>query len=97
MVIRKVSVILAKVLLQYTYRVDRHSLKRDPKTNAFNSADLANLIQNATEASASAFKARGIPEVLRVVEVMGIEQARRWGTCTVSSSNSALKLRRGGG
>lgn len=92
MVIRKVSVILVTVLFQHTQRDNRHSLKRDPKTNAFNSGDLANLLQSATAASASAFKARGIPEVLRVVEVMGIEQARRWGTCTVSDFVFALKL-----
>ena len=38
----------------------------------------------ATEAPASAFKARGTPEVLRIVEIMGIMQARSWGTCSVS-------------
>lgn len=40
---------------------------------------------NATEDHAGAFKARGIPEVMRIVEIMGIEQARQWGTCTVRS------------
>ena len=64
------------------------SLDRDPKTGGFKSADLANILHSATEASASAFKARGIPEVLRVVEIMGIEQARKWGTCTVSGFRS---------
>lgn len=47
-------------------------------------AALAKILHEATAASASAFKARGIPEALRVVEVMGIEQARKWGTCSVS-------------
>ena len=64
------------------------SLDRDPKTGGFKSADLANILHSATEAGASAFKARGIPEVLRVVEIMGIEQARKWGTCTVSGFQS---------
>lgn len=50
------------------------------------SADLANILHLATETSASAFKARGIPEALKVVELMGIEQARAWGTCSVSNS-----------
>ena len=47
--------------------------------------DLANILHNATETSASAFKARGIPSVLRVIEVLGIEQARSWGVCSVRS------------
>ena len=64
------------------------SLDRDPKTGGFKSTDLANILHSATEASASALKARGIPEVLRVVEIMGIEQARKWGTCTVSGFQS---------
>ena len=47
---------------------------------------LAKILQDATEASASAFKARGIPEALRVVELLGIEQSRKWGACTVCPS-----------
>ena len=31
-----------------------------------------------TESAACAFKARGIPTVLRVIEIMGIEQGRAW-------------------
>lgn len=58
-------------------------LARDPETGGFNDSDLAAIMFKATEARASAFKARGVPEVLRVVEIMGIEQARRWGTGTV--------------
>jgi len=50
----------------------------------FRDADLARILQNATEASAGAFKARGTPEVLRVVELLSIEQGRVWGVCTVS-------------
>lgn len=44
---------------------------------------LAKILQDATESYASAFKARGIPEALRVVEMMSIEQGRKWGTCSV--------------
>ena len=58
-------------------------LARDPETGRFNDADLAAIMFKATESRAGAFKARGIPEVLRVVEIMGIEQARRWGAGTV--------------
>ena len=65
----------------YTY-VRLHRIKRD-ESGRFNDADIARILQDATEAPASAFKARGIPEVLRVVELLGIEQGRAWGTCTV--------------
>jgi linoleate 10R-lipoxygenase len=57
-------------------------LKRG-KDGRFNDRDLAEILQNATERPAGAFGARGVPEVLRVIEVLGIEQARSWGTCSV--------------
>ena len=47
-------------------------------------ADLAKILLDATEAPAGAFKARGIPDVLRVIEILGILQSRSWGTCSVS-------------
>ncbi|THH03822.1 hypothetical protein EW145_g5979 [Phellinidium pouzarii] len=72
--------------------LDGTPLVRDA-TGAFRSADLAALLQAATEASASALKARGIPEVLRVVEVMGIEQARQWGTCTMNEFRKFMGLK----
>ena len=58
-------------------------LKRSTENGRFDAGALAKILQDATDASASAFKARGIPEAMRVVEIMGIEQARRWGACTV--------------
>lgn len=68
----------------YATSLNGETLKRDPKTKLFKDADLAKILHSATEASAGAFRARGIPEALRVVEVMGIEQARSWGVCSVS-------------
>lgn len=46
-------------------------------------ADLAKILHDATETPAGAFKARGIPEALRMVEIMTIQTARSWGTCSV--------------
>lgn len=57
-------------------------LRRTP-SGSFNDADLAQSLYNAIEWRAAAFKARGVPETLRVVELMNIEKARKWGTCTV--------------
>jgi hypothetical protein len=50
----------------------------------FSDADLAKILQDATHASAADFGARGTPEVLRVIELLSIEQGRKWGVCTVS-------------
>ncbi|KAH9475928.1 Linoleate 10R-lipoxygenase [Psilocybe cubensis] len=67
-------------------------LKRG-KDNRFEDADLANVLHNATEARAGAFKARGIPEALRIIEVMGIEQSRSWGTCSLNEFRKFLGLK----
>ncbi len=66
-----------------------HSLCREKSSGRFKDADLAKILQKATAAPASAFKARGSPEVLRVIEVMGIVQGRTWGVCTVRTSMSS--------
>jgi hypothetical protein len=39
--------------------------------------------QGAASSPAGAFRARGTPEVFRVVEILAIEQGRKWGTCSV--------------
>jgi linoleate 10R-lipoxygenase len=57
-------------------------LERDTD-GCFKDSDLANILHNATEARAGAFGARRIPETLRFVEILGIEQARSWGACSV--------------
>lgn len=62
----------------------QHSLTRGPD-GRFKDSDLAKILQDGTEWRAGAFQGRGTPEVLRVIEIMGIEQARGWGTCSVSS------------
>jgi prostaglandin-endoperoxide synthase 2 len=59
----------------------------------FKDEDLANVIVNATEAPASAFKARGTPEVLRIVEILGIMQARRSGACTLNEFRKFMGLK----
>ncbi|KDR70288.1 hypothetical protein GALMADRAFT_255194 [Galerina marginata CBS 339.88] len=69
-----------------------NNLKRDDD-GRFKDADLANILHNATEARAGAFGARGIPETLRVIELMGIEQARTWGTCSLNEFRKFLGLK----
>ncbi|KDR73404.1 hypothetical protein GALMADRAFT_142500 [Galerina marginata CBS 339.88] len=57
------------------------------------SDDLAKIVHIATENPASAFRGRGTPPVLRLVEMMGIEQARQWGLCTMNEFRAFLGLR----
>ena len=52
-------------------------LKRLPNGH-FSDSDLANLLYRATEESAGFFRARGTPVVMKVVDVMGMMQARTW-------------------
>ncbi|KAJ7058676.1 heme peroxidase [Mycena amicta] len=58
-------------------------LKRGPD-GKFSDDAIAKILLDATEAPAGAYRARGTPECLRVIEIMGILQARQWGTCTMN-------------
>ncbi|KAG6810880.1 hypothetical protein H0H92_009972 [Tricholoma furcatifolium] len=59
----------------------------------FNDDDLAQILYAATEEPAGAFRGRGTPPVLRLVEIMGIEQSRAWGVCTMNEFRKFLKLK----
>ena len=52
-------------------------LKRLPNGH-FSDSDLANLLYEATEESAGFFRARGSPVVMKVVDMLGMRQARNW-------------------
>lgn len=69
------------------------SLKRQ-EDGTFRDEDLARVLQDATSTPAAAFKARGSPGVMRLNDVMGIEQARRWGVCSLNDFRKFLGLKR---
>ncbi|KAF8966303.1 linoleate diol synthase [Flammula alnicola] len=60
---------------------------------SFKDDDLANILHNATEHSAGAFRARGTPPVMRLNEVLGIEQSRKWGVCSLNDFRRFLGLK----
>lgn len=66
---------------------------RDPNTKRYADADLAKVLQDATSVPAGAFKARGVPHVMRVIEILGIEQGRKWGCCSLNDFRRFLGLR----
>ncbi|KAJ6589604.1 heme peroxidase [Mycena capillaripes] len=59
----------------------------------FSDHDLATILQDATESPAGAFRARGTPGALRVLEVFSIIQARQWNVCTMNEFRQFLGLK----
>jgi len=59
----------------------------------FSDDDLANILHNATQTPAGAFRGQGSPGVLKIADVLGIEQARQWGLCTMNEFRQFLGLR----
>ncbi|QRV88586.1 heme peroxidase [Ceratobasidium sp. AG-Ba] len=68
-------------------------LQRDPKTGRFHDEDLAQILHDATENVSGAFSARNTPEVMKMVEILGIEQARKWGVCTLNEFRKFIGLK----
>ncbi|KAG8780137.1 hypothetical protein FRC12_023407 [Ceratobasidium sp. 428] len=81
-------------ITQWTFR-DKwgNDLKRDPITGRFRDCDLAGILHDATENVSGAFSARNTPEVMKIVEVMGIMQARKWGVCTLNEFRKFIGLK----
>ncbi|EEP79774.1 hypothetical protein UREG_04620 [Uncinocarpus reesii 1704] len=63
---------------------------------AFKDADLVKLLQTSTEVVAVSqgnFGARNVPAVMKVIEVLGIEQGREWGLATLNEFRLFFKLK----
>ena len=72
---------------------DLFSIKRQAD-GTFSDDDLARILQDATDHVAGAYRARGITPSLRVIEMLGIEQARAWGVCTMNEFREFLGLKK---
>ncbi|KAH7911753.1 heme peroxidase [Hygrophoropsis aurantiaca] len=59
----------------------------------FDDGELAKILHDATEHPAGAFRARGVPDVMRAVEILGMEQARAWGACTLNEFRKFMGLK----
>ena len=68
------------------------SLKRGPD-GRFSDDDLAGVLQDATDKVAGSYGAQGTPEVLKIIEILGMEQARAWGVCTFNEFRKFLGLK----
>lgn len=60
----------------------------------FDDDELMNVLLEATESPASAFRARGTAAVFRSSEILAIEQARFWGVCSLNEFRAHLGLKR---
>ncbi|GAA5936650.1 peroxidase/cytochrome P450 family protein [Sporobolomyces koalae] len=70
-------------------------LKRKGKngTGRFSDDEIARVLVDATEEVAGAFKARGVPQVMRIFDIMGMEVARNeWACASLNEFRSFLKL-----
>ncbi|CZR54744.1 related to linoleate diol synthase [Phialocephala subalpina] len=67
-------------------------LKRGPD-GKFDDADLVRIFKESCEDPAGLFGARTCPKVLRVIEVMGIMQARKWGVASLNEFRKSFGLK----
>ncbi|TFK61199.1 heme peroxidase [Pluteus cervinus] len=67
-------------------------LQRGPD-GKFDDDELANILHSATENPAHTYGAQSTPACLRIVEIMGMEQARKWGVCTMNEFRQFLGLK----
>lgn len=59
----------------------------------FNDAEMVGILKEAIEEPAASFRARGTPPVLRIIDIMGMNQARNdWGLCTMNEFRKAMSL-----
>jgi Animal haem peroxidase len=68
---------------------------RDLKRNAqgtFNDEDLVHILAGSTKDVAGAFGPRNVPLVMRLIDIMGIEQARKWNVCTLNEFRKFFSL-----
>ena len=69
-------------------------LTRDPTTGMYKDSDLCKILSKATDNVAGAFKARGTPAIMQVIEVLAIATARNdWSTCTLNEFRKFLNLK----
>ena len=68
-------------------------LKRD-SSGRFNDAELVKILKESIEDPAGLFGARMVPKALRVVEILGILQARKWQLASLNEFRDFFGLKR---
>jgi len=73
------------------WELDLGRIKRTAN-GAFRDQDLVDILTTATEDVACAFGPRNVPVVMRLIETLGIKQARAWNVATLNEFRKFFKL-----
>ena len=68
------------------------NLQRNPRTGMFDDDGLVQILTESIEDTAGAFGARNVPAILRAVEIMGIEQSRKWRVASLNEFRAFFGL-----
>lgn len=71
--------------------LDNGKYKRSAR-GAFEDSDLITILADATEDVACAFGPRNVPVVMKLIDVMGMQQARKWKVATLNEFRAFFKL-----
>ncbi|KAK6525979.1 hypothetical protein TWF281_011022 [Arthrobotrys megalospora] len=91
---------LLQALRRYNESIDPDPSKRDfagikrGEDGKFADGDLVRILQESMEDPAGAFGPRMVPKALRVVEVLGIIQGRKWQTATLNEFREFFGLKK---
>eukprot|EP01117_Protostelium_nocturnum_P004682 TRINITY_DN1696_c0_g1_i1.p1 TRINITY_DN1696_c0_g1~~TRINITY_DN1696_c0_g1_i1.p1 ORF type:complete len:1384 (+),score=481.56 TRINITY_DN1696_c0_g1_i1:436-4587(+) len=61
-----------------------NGISRDPVTGKFPDAEIFKIMRDGTDRISGKLGAKNVPEVLKVVEILGILQSRQWGVCSLN-------------
>ncbi|KIW99798.1 uncharacterized protein Z518_10726 [Rhinocladiella mackenziei CBS 650.93] len=73
------------------WELDAGKYKRTERGN-FRDEDLMNILSDATEDVACAFGPRNVPVVMKLIETLGVKQARAWNVATLNEFRKFFKL-----
>ncbi|RMZ89577.1 hypothetical protein DV736_g3200, partial [Chaetothyriales sp. CBS 134916] len=73
------------------WALDAGKYRRNSR-GCFHDEDLCNILSNATEDVAGAFGPRNVPIAMKLIETMGIKQARAWNVATLNELRKFFKL-----
>lgn len=73
------------------WTIDNGKYTRNER-GCFQDEDLVNILADATEDVAGAFGPRNVPVVMKLIETMGMKQARKWHVATLNELRSFFKL-----
>lgn len=88
---QKVKPWFNKIRTQNPEEREHRDLKRDSQ-GRFKDREMADILTESTRDVAGAFGSKNVPLVMKLVDVMGIEQARKWNVCTLNEFRKFFKL-----